>query len=199
MPDDPNRKYELYYSESSSSYSFFSMDERIRSLEDDAELVWTVKNSLYEIACLKRNEFLEWEPYKPHIKNDEDLKRLLPIGKFELDKAQLMINLGYPAVAPVLEELFEWLQDMNWPVAQKIAPFLVSIGEPLIPHLRKIFADNDAEWKFFSLGWIVQKLELPVIQQLEGDLRRMAEAGTEAEHVQEAASEILEKLTAHHR
>src|SRR4051794_23281462 len=63
-----------------------------------------------------------------------DVQHLIPQNKFDLKRAQAAVEVGYPAVAPILPELLEWLQDYNWPVAHILAPFLASIGEPLVPH-----------------------------------------------------------------
>lgn len=144
------KKYALYKSEEESSYSFL-LHEEVNSvpLPTDAELIWTVEASSWEIASLKKHEYLGWEPYKPFYNNDEDLKTFLPRDKHDLDNVQLLINIGYPAVSPVLPELFEWIQDMNWPVTQKIALFLVDIGRPILPHIESVLKSNDSEWKYF--------------------------------------------------
>jgi hypothetical protein len=84
----------------------------------------------------------------------EEIRKLVPRSKHDDEAADAAIAAGYPAVDPILPDLLEWLQDMNWPVAQSLAPFLASIGEPLIPHLKKIFESNDVIWK----GWIVSRI-----------------------------------------
>src|SRR3954454_25322905 len=53
-----------------------------------------------------------------------DPRQLLPRDKLDVAGARAVIALGYPAVAPVLGDLLEWLQDCNWPVSRPIADFL---------------------------------------------------------------------------
>ena len=60
----------------------------------DAKLIWSVNAESFEIAKMKQHEFLGWEPYKPYFRNEEDLRNFLPRNKFDVDKAQLVINLG---------------------------------------------------------------------------------------------------------
>ena len=49
------------------------------------------------------------------------LRALIPRNKHDLRRARVLVALGYPAVAPVLPELLEWLQDLNWPVEDEDA------------------------------------------------------------------------------
>ena len=62
-----------------------------------------------------------------------DPRALLPRDKRDLDRARALVALGYPAVAPVLPDLLEWLQDCNWPASGPIADFLESIPEQTAP------------------------------------------------------------------
>jgi hypothetical protein len=86
--------------------------------------------------------------------SDDDIRRLLPTDKCDVDRAQLLVERGYPAVAPILPELIEWLQDYNWPVARVLQPFLASIGTPLIPEIRRVLKTDDEIWKY----WVVSGL-----------------------------------------
>ena len=80
---------------------------------------------------------------------------LVPKHKSDLAVARAAIDAGYPAVGPVLPELTEWLQDHNWPVAKVLAPFLASIGRPMIPHIDLVLASNDAGWKYWIISCII--------------------------------------------
>ena len=84
----------------------------------------------------------------------DDIHALLPQDKCDLERARALVALGYPAVVPVLPELMVWLQDMNWPVAEIVAPFLATIGLPLVPHIRQVLATDDEAWKM----WVMQEL-----------------------------------------
>src|SRR5688500_18615540 len=58
----------------------------------------------------------------PTYVEEFDINSLVPRNKHDRKRAAAAIAAGYPAVAPVLPEMLEWLQDMNWPVAQDLAP-----------------------------------------------------------------------------
>jgi hypothetical protein len=83
--------------------------------------------------------------------NTTELQELVPQDKSDMERAQAVIELGYPAVAPILPQLLEWIQDCNWPVAHVLCPFLASIGEPLAPYVRNVLATRDTIWK----AWVV--------------------------------------------
>ncbi len=119
----------------------------------------------------------------------------VPMDKYDHAAAHRAIKAGYPAVESVLPALLEWLQDMNWPVAKTLAPFLASIGEPLIPHLRKIFETDDEIWKAWILSTIVE--DSPVLAiEFRDYIERLASDKSrdeDAEWLRENANEILIK------
>ncbi|MBV9852871.1 MAG: DUF5071 domain-containing protein [Armatimonadetes bacterium] len=110
----------------------------------------------------------------------QDIRGLLPQTKSDTDKAQALVSLGYPAVAPVLPELVEWLQDINWPVAQVLEPFLAGIGLPLLPQVRRVLATEDGTWKYWVLSCLVARSSA-LASALHEELTRLASAPTPAE------------------
>ncbi len=126
-----------------------------------------------------------------------DLAALIPVTKFETEKALALVQLGFPAVEPVMPQILEWLQDLNWPVGHVFQPFLVGIGEPLAPYVRTVLAGEDDGWKYSLLRVIVdQSPELA--RKLRSELERVAKtpsAGESKEEVDLVAIEILEALS----
>jgi hypothetical protein len=127
-----------------------------------------------------------------------DIQSLIPQSKHDLERAKAAVAAGFPAVAPILPQLLEWLQDHNWPVARIISPFLARIGSPMIPHIRHVLDTDDDIWKYWVLSHVVA--ESPELAAaFHSDLERYASAPTESEiieGVQEIAREILGKLNA---
>lgn len=150
-------EYELYQSNSESTYTFIEKGNPI-ALEKDAVKIWSTNAKSWEIACMRKHQFLEWEPYKPMILSKEDLFAFLPEDKHDIENLQLLIHLGYPTIEPILEKLFTWMQDYNWPVAQKLAPFLASLGVNCKPQIQKIFLSNDSMWKYWILTAVIAKM-----------------------------------------
>ena len=128
---------------------------------------------------------------------DLGLRSQLPKHKRDLQAARAIVTRGFPAVAPVLPELLEWLQDCNWPVAHVLAPFLATIGLPLLPDIRQVLQTDDNQWKYWVLGEVVgQCPELAVA--LRDELTRLATAPTPLEVSDElhlVAQEILDRVS----
>ena len=123
-----------------------------------------------------------------------DLSRLVPNDKLDLDTAQAAVDAGYPSVAPIVPELLEWLQDCNWPVAHVLAPFLASIGEPLVPHVARVMSSDDYVWKYWMIGAIMRYSPV-VAQSFRGELDRLVNSPTEVEsrnELHQLAHEVLE-------
>lgn len=63
-----------------------------------------------------------------YINYDAKLLIQPPDLKPQWDKcAKIITKIGYQAIKPLSIELFEWLQDMNWPGALTIRSFLLTI------------------------------------------------------------------------
>ena len=123
-----------------------------------------------------------------------DLLSLIPSTKFEIEKAATLVQLGFPTVEPVLPQILEWLQDLNWPVGLVFKPFLACVGQPLAPYVRAILASKDDCWKYSLLSAVVaQSAELA--RALRPELQHLAtnpSAGELKEEVNQIATEIME-------
>lgn len=118
---------------------------------------------------------------------------LIPRTKSDVATARRTVALGYPAVAPVLGELLEWLQDYNWPVAKVLAPFLRDIGAPLIPHLDRGLLSRDETWKYWLIECVISGNPELFAHYLP-QLLRIAQAPTSLEQqneLQEVARQAL--------
>lgn len=128
---------------------------------------------------------------------NENLETLIPKNKSDIEAAEKLVAMGYPKIAPVLPQLMEWVQDYNWPVAKVIAPFLASIGEPLIPEIKKVLTSNDDMWKYWCLHVIVDEMKAEYLRMLAPELERLATNPSQDEidsEVDEIAKTILSKF-----
>ncbi|GAA4426673.1 DUF5071 domain-containing protein [Acidovorax lacteus] len=125
-----------------------------------------------------------------------DLAALVPNTKFETDKAEALVRLGFPAVEPVIPQILEWLQDLNWPVGVVFQPFLAGIGGPLAPYVRTVLQGQDDSWKYSLLSVVVDQSPALALA-LRQDLVRVAtspSSGEVKEEVDQVAIEILRAL-----
>jgi hypothetical protein len=123
-----------------------------------------------------------------------DLKACIPSNKHDSAAVERALQVGFPALEPVLLDLLIWLQDMNWPVAGPLCPLLAQAGPALLPHLRDILRSNDDVWKYWIISRLLTEVPLQVIEQLRPDLQRIVNAptpGEELEDLPELASVAL--------
>jgi hypothetical protein len=124
-----------------------------------------------------------------------DIHDLVPKNKGDLKTADAAIRAGYPAVEPIIADLIEWLQDLNWPVAKKLLPFLQSIGEPLAPHIWRVLGTDDPGWKYWVLTTLIPTLPAESATQFRRELERLGyepSLGERSHELDEQAREVLD-------
>ena len=114
-----------------------------------------------------------------------DPRQLLPRDKLDVTGAHAVVALGYPAVAPVLPDLLEWLQDCNWPVSHSIGDFLASLPEPMAPLIWAVLRGNDDTWKYWCIVRLISAMPSEIAEQFRPELTRLAENPTREEHLEE--------------
>ena len=124
-----------------------------------------------------------------------DPQNLLPRDKFDVGSVRAIAAAGYPAIAPILDDLVDWTADGNWPVAQPLADFLITLGEPLAAPVSRVLRGTDGSHKENCIRLVVSRLPTDVLGKLEDDLRRLAERPSEDERREEADVAALDALT----
>ncbi|MBB3747421.1 hypothetical protein FHX10_006978 [Rhizobium sp. BK591] len=117
----------------------------------------------------------------------------LPEDKFDLDAVSKLEAAGYPAIAPLLDDLVAWIADGNWPVARPVADLLVSTGAGAIPALRGVLHGNDPIHQHSVLLLVASRLSPDVVAALRGDLEQLATSPT-LDQIQEGVSELAERI-----
>lgn len=56
-------------------------------------------------------------------------------------------KLSFEQLEPIIPDLLEWLQDMNWPVARPVADILEPYTDKITPEIIKILKTDDGMWK----------------------------------------------------
>ena len=80
-----------------------------------------------------------------------DISSLIPRHKSDFERLDALIAAGPEAAIPILDKLLLGLQDINWPIAGPLARFLVTVGEPLLPHIKNILLSGDDMWIYWVL------------------------------------------------
>ncbi|MGE7945593.1 DUF5071 domain-containing protein [Lysinibacillus sp. NPDC093688] len=129
-----------------------------------------------------------------HVENFGDV---LPRNKSDNDRVEMIKKMDRDKILPLLPNLLEWIQDMNWPVAPSVLELLLTFPEEIVPHVQDVLSSDDENWKWFILNFLVIELPVESRAQFRGYLTRVAETPTHnelAEELDEVAKEILETI-----
>lgn len=132
-----------------------------------------------------------------HPSDPAPLVTFVPGDKHDVAAVARASSAGWPVIEPVVPQLIEWVQDINWPVAAPTAELLASIGEPLAPYLRSVLAGDDPIWKYWLILFVLQPGPLGLVRLLRPELGALATdptADDRAEEVDVEAAALLARL-----
>ena len=125
-----------------------------------------------------------------------EVRHLIPRTK-SADWVPLIAEAGYPAIAPILDDLMPWTADPNSPICNPLIDYLSTLGEPMVEPIRKVLRGDDDDHKFVCLRDMVRALPCAAQEMLLDDLRTLAaipcESGWETS-VDDEARSILNLL-----
>jgi hypothetical protein len=127
----------------------------------------------------------------------QDPRKFFPLDKSDVVNTRTLLALGYPALAPHLKELLEWLQDGNWPISRPIGEFLLTIPEAVAPLIQEVLEGEDHPWKYWCIVRLIGEMKPTIAEQFRFELLRLAETPSLAEaqnELNEVAKDALEKL-----
>ena len=123
----------------------------------------------------------------------EDLLKLLPFNKEDVSAAERITALPLEKIEPIIPPLLTWLQDLNWPVAQVLTPYLKGMGIKLQQEIAKILEGNDVMWQYWVLVELVNVPDLSLAKSLEDKLTKIISGDCDPT-VKEEAQKIIQKL-----
>jgi hypothetical protein len=102
-----------------------------------------------------------------------NIKNLIPKDKFDFETVEKLKNYSFEEIKPIIPNLLEWLQDMNWPISGPIAELLIPFSEKISPEILKILKGEDQVWKYWILltfgKTIKDKMVLKEIKRIISD------------------------------
>ncbi|HRE76946.1 MAG TPA: DUF5071 domain-containing protein [Flavobacterium sp.] len=81
-----------------------------------------------------------------------NIEDLIPKDKLDIETAEKLKDYSYEEIKPIVPDLLDWIQDMNWPVAKTVADYLITISEFIIPEIIEILNGKDEMWKYWTIG-----------------------------------------------
>ncbi|QHT69145.1 DUF5071 domain-containing protein [Rhodocytophaga rosea] len=125
------------------------------------------------------------------------LKELIPKNKTDIEAVEKLYQYSYQEIKPIVPQLLEWLQDINWPVATPMADYLLTMSDYLTDDIIAILRGKDEVWKYWCLYAFgintIKPIEPRLLQEIE-QIAYFPTQGEKEEEVQEVASKIMNKL-----
>ena len=118
------------------------------------------------------------------------MTRLVPSHKCDDEACANLKRSSNEQLLPYLDDLLEWLQDMNWPVAAPVAERLSLLGEELVAPITKVLNGDDDAWKYWLVCHLLHKVKPEVYRQLLFKLHSIKNNPTAAEVEEEVYAEV---------
>ena len=68
---------------------------------------------------------------------------LIPKHKDDQEVIENLRKLSFEEIKPIIPDLLEWLQDINWPIAGPVADILKPFSNNIVPDIIKILRTDD--------------------------------------------------------
>ncbi|WP_342573428.1 DUF5071 domain-containing protein [Solibacillus sp. FSL K6-1781] len=83
---------------------------------------------------------------------------MIPKDKHDIAAVEKLGTMEVESVIPLLPQLLEWVQDMNWPIAEPMVELLLHYPNELTPLVEEVLLGDDDMWIYWCLVEIVPKL-----------------------------------------
>ena len=121
---------------------------------------------------------------------------LIPNHKSDFTAIDNLRRASKQEVISVAGELFEWIQDGNWPVAKDVMEILASYTNHVKTQIVHVLTSNDDTWKYWCICGVIDKTrDKHLDQEILDELRRISEHPTTGETVEGVAEVASETLT----
>lgn len=117
-----------------------------------------------------------------------NIQELIPQHKDDQKVIEELKKLSFEEIKPIIPDLLEWLQDMNWPIAEPIAEVLKPFSDRIVTEIIKILTTNDGLWKW---GVIISLARTTTNPMLLSEIERMAKSPTRDEIEEELDIEAI--------
>lgn len=98
---------------------------------------------------------------------------MIPRDKFDCSSIEKMYALTDNQMAEIVYDLLEWIQDINWPVAQKLIPVLLERENLIFPYIIDILNKDDYTWKYCVLDFLIPNFSITHKEQLKGNILKL--------------------------
>ncbi|MEC3908455.1 DUF5071 domain-containing protein [Tamlana sp. 2201CG12-4] len=124
-----------------------------------------------------------------------DIYSLIPSDKFDIERAEKLKEFSFEKIKPIVPDLLEWIQDMNWPVAKVVADYLISISDKIEPEIMDILNGEDDIWKYWCIEVFCIYSDRPMSANMSTIVNRIKNNPTKLEKECEVYDQAVRALS----
>eukprot|EP01064_Diplonema_japonicum_P004928 TRINITY_DN13265_c0_g1_i1.p2 TRINITY_DN13265_c0_g1~~TRINITY_DN13265_c0_g1_i1.p2 ORF type:complete len:131 (+),score=27.44 TRINITY_DN13265_c0_g1_i1:52-444(+) len=118
--------------------------------------------------------------------------KIVPENKHDDVACANLLRAGDEEVLEKIDELLEWQQDMNWPVAAEVCSRLSRLGVKLQAAVQRVLETDDGMWKYFLLTNLIPTAGPDLIRSLSPTLARTLKHPTQSDRENDVVLVIQE-------
>lgn len=115
-----------------------------------------------------------------------DIRKLIPKHKDDQIVIEQLKKLSFEEIKPIVPDLLEWLQDINWPISGSVAEILRPFTDEIVSDIINVLKTNDGIWKLWVLTMLLRTTKN---QLLLKEVHRIAKFPTKDEIEEEVTDE----------
>ncbi|QLY81265.1 DUF5071 domain-containing protein [Clostridium intestinale] len=103
-----------------------------------------------------------------------DKSLIIPTNKHDFDAVEKIKNTDLKSIQQYLPQIFEWVEDINWPIAPKLAEVLVKFDDMIVPYLIDLIRNPDGLREYSVYFYMLPILTDIQLHLIKGELMRVA-------------------------
>ena len=122
---------------------------------------------------------------------------IVPNNKHDIEACNYLSQASDKNVNENLSELFEWLQDVNWPVAFHVINRIKKLDKTLSEPIKEILNSSDGGWKYNIISHLIADTSITTRLDLKLEIQRLIDKPTPddiKEEVNIVAKELFDEI-----
>jgi hypothetical protein len=103
-----------------------------------------------------------------------DKNSIIPTNKHDFDAVEKIKDTNPKNIQKWLPQIFEWVEDINWPIAPKLAEVLVKFDDMIVPYLIDLIRNPDGLREYSVYFYMLPILTDIQLHLIKGELMRVA-------------------------
>jgi len=103
-----------------------------------------------------------------------DISFFIPANKHDFEAVERIKNADPKDVEEHLPQIFEWIEDINWPVAQELVKVLAGFDDLIMPFVIDLIRNPDGLREYSIYYFMLPLLTNRQLQLLKEELERVA-------------------------